>query len=82
MRRVIGVILNPNAAGARSPGLGARLRALGSGCFLATRRFYHLCGELAHKKQQLARLGDEGGTAQLIESVRDEMRRLSPQAKA
>jgi protease PrsW len=62
--------------------IGARLRALGSGCFLPTRRFYHLCGELAHKKQQLARLGDEGGTVQLIESVREELRRLSPQAKA
>ncbi len=60
---------------------GARLRALGSGCFRPTRRFYQLCGELAHKKQQLARLGDEGGTAQLIQSVRDEMRRLSPYAK-
>lgn len=59
---------------------GARLRALGCGRFLATRRFYHLCGELAHKKQQLARLGDEGGTTQLIESVREEMRRLSPEA--
>ena len=61
---------------------GVRLRALGSGRFLATRRFYHLCGELAHKKQQLARLGDEGGTTQLIESVREELRRLAPEAMA
>ena len=61
---------------------GARLRALGCGRFLATRRFYHLCGKLAHKKQQLARLGDEDGTAQLIEGVRDELRRLAPEAMA
>jgi RsiW-degrading membrane proteinase PrsW (M82 family) len=61
---------------------GARLRALGTGCFLPTRRFYHLCGELAHKKQQLARLGDEGGTAQLVETLREELRRLAPRAKA
>jgi RsiW-degrading membrane proteinase PrsW (M82 family) len=60
---------------------GARLRALSCGRFHTTRRFYHLCGKLAHKKQQLARLGDEGGTTQLIESVRAEMRRLSPEAK-
>ena len=57
------------------------LRALGCGRFRATRRFYHLCGKLAHKKQQLARLGDEGGTAQIIESLRTEMRRLAPEAK-
>ncbi|HEX4962992.1 MAG TPA: PrsW family intramembrane metalloprotease [Thermoanaerobaculia bacterium] len=61
---------------------GVRLRALGCGRFRSTRRFYHLCGKLAHKKQQLARLGDEGGTAQLIESVRDELRRLAPEALA
>ncbi len=61
---------------------GVRLRALGTGHFRATRRFYHLCGELAHKKQQLASLGDEGGTAQLIESVREELRRLAPEAMA
>ncbi|HEX9943001.1 MAG TPA: PrsW family intramembrane metalloprotease [Thermoanaerobaculia bacterium] len=61
---------------------GARLRALFSGRFLATRRFYRLCGELAHKKHQLARFGDEGGTGPLIEELRQEMRRLAPQAVA
>jgi RsiW-degrading membrane proteinase PrsW (M82 family) len=64
------------------PHLGARLRALASGRFLATRRFYRLCGKLATKKQQLARLGDEGGTASLIEELREELRRLAPIALA
>lgn len=64
------------------PQLGAPLRALFSGRLLATRRFYRLCGELAHKKQQLARLGDEGGTAVLIDELREEMRRLAPMAVA
>ena len=64
------------------PHLGARLRALSSGNLLATRRFYRLCGELAHKKQQLARLGDEGSTVLLIEELREEMRRLAPLAAA
>lgn len=62
--------------------LGVRLRALSSGRLLATRRFYRLAGELAHKKQQLARMGDEGGTALHVEQLREEMRRLSPLAVA
>lgn len=61
---------------------GVRVRALGCGRFRTTRRFYHLCGELAHKKQQFARLGDEQGTAQRIEGVREELRRLAPEAMA
>ncbi|HEV8579472.1 MAG TPA: PrsW family intramembrane metalloprotease [Thermoanaerobaculia bacterium] len=62
--------------------LGARVRALGSGRLLATRRFYRLCGELAHKKQQLARLGDEDGASLLVEKLREEMRQLAPLAAA
>ncbi len=62
--------------------LGVRLRALFSGRLLATRRFYRLAGELAHKKQQLARMGEEGGTAVLIDQLRDEMRTLAPLAVA
>jgi RsiW-degrading membrane proteinase PrsW (M82 family) len=65
-----------------APHLGARLRALASGRFLATRRFYRLCGELAHKKQQLARFGDEDGAARTVEELREEMRRLAPLAAA
>src|SRR4030095_7864563 len=58
--------------------VGARMRALGSGRLLAPRRFYRLCGELAHKKQQLARLGDADGASLLVEKLREEMRRLAP----
>lgn len=62
--------------------LGVRLRALFSGRLLATRRFYRLAGELAHKKQQLARLGEEGGTAAIVEQLREEIRQLAPLAMA
>jgi len=62
--------------------LGARLRALFAGRFFATRRFYRLAGELAHKKQHLARLGDQDGTVSVIEELREEMRRLAPSAVA
>jgi RsiW-degrading membrane proteinase PrsW (M82 family) len=40
-------------------------------------RFFRLCGELAHKKEQLSRLGDEQGNAALVGSLRDEVARLS-----
>ncbi len=41
-------------------------------------RFYQTCGELAHKKEQLARLGDEHGNLALVESLRHELADLSP----
>jgi RsiW-degrading membrane proteinase PrsW (M82 family) len=62
--------------------LAARLRAAAAGRLRATRRFYQLCGELAHKKHHLSTLGDEGGNARTIESLRAEMERLSPLAVA
>ncbi len=43
------------------------------------RRFYQACGELAHKKEQLARLGDEDGNTALVASLRLELAALSPQ---
>lgn len=58
--------------------IGARLRALGSGRLGATRRFYRLCGELAHKKHQLALLGEDDGRT--IDGLRAELARLSGQA--
>jgi len=58
------------------------LTALTSGTFRATSRFYQVCGELAHKKEQLAKLGDEGGYMQIIEQLRKELVQLAPQAKA
>jgi hypothetical protein len=60
----------------------AYFSALTSGAFMPTSRFYQVCGELAHKKEQLARVGDEGGNAAIIEKLRAEMTQLAPRAKA
>jgi RsiW-degrading membrane proteinase PrsW (M82 family) len=45
----------------------------------ATARFYQVCGELAHKKEQYALHGDERGNLAIIEKLRQEMTTLSPQ---
>jgi RsiW-degrading membrane proteinase PrsW (M82 family) len=58
------------------------LSALTSGTFRSTSRFYQVCGELAHKKEQLARLGDEAGNAKIVENLRTELVQLAPRAKA
>lgn len=60
----------------------ARCRAVPGRRLADTRRFYQLCGELAHKKHQLALLGDEEGCGQTIEGLRNEVARLSSQASA
>jgi hypothetical protein len=60
---------------------GVHLSAITSGTFRSTSRFYQVLGELAHKKDQLQRLGDEGRNTQLIEQLRMEMNQLAPQAK-
>lgn len=43
-----------------------------------TARFYQVCGELAHKKEQLARLGEEDGNSAVVQSLRTELAALSP----
>ena len=48
----------------------AHLAALRSGSFHTTSRFYRVCGELAHKKEQLYKIGDEGGNTKIIEQLR------------
>ncbi|GAB4427357.1 MAG: PrsW family intramembrane metalloprotease [Anaerolineales bacterium] len=48
----------------------------------ATSRFYQVCGELAHKKRQLEKLGNEKDNAETIEKYRAEITQLAPQAKA
>ncbi len=60
----------------------AHFSALTSGTFLPTSRFYQVCGELAHKKEQLAKLGDEGGNIAIIEKLRAELTQLAPRARA
>jgi RsiW-degrading membrane proteinase PrsW (M82 family) len=47
----------------------------------AASRFYQVCGELAHKKEQLITLGDEGGNAALVQSLRTELATLAPRVK-
>lgn len=61
--------------------INAYMSALISGSFLKTARFYQVCGELAHKKEQFKRLGDERGNTHIIERLRSEMLALSPLAK-
>lgn len=39
-------------------------------------RFYHLLGELAHKKNQRQKLGDEGRNSEMIEALRHQIRAL------
>lgn len=60
----------------------ARLSSLFRGNYRATSRFYQVVGELAHKKQQLAKLGEEGGNSVIIRRYREELARLSPNAQA
>jgi RsiW-degrading membrane proteinase PrsW (M82 family) len=62
--------------------MNAYLSALTSGSFLKTARFYQVCGELAHKKEQFTRLGEERGNTHIIEKLRSELVALSPMAKA
>jgi RsiW-degrading membrane proteinase PrsW (M82 family) len=44
-------------------------------------RFFQVCGELAHKKEQLSILGDEQGNAAIIQSLRSELTTLAPQVR-
>ncbi|MFZ5878251.1 MAG: PrsW family intramembrane metalloprotease [Chloroflexota bacterium] len=47
----------------------------------ATHRFYQACGELAHKKEQYSKLGDESGNAAIIAALRAELAHLKPQVR-
>jgi RsiW-degrading membrane proteinase PrsW (M82 family) len=60
----------------------ARLTGLFNGQGRTTARFYQVCGELAHKKQQLHKMGEEGDNIAIIQKHRDELARLAPQAQA
>lgn len=55
--------------------------SLGSGVgqWWRTRHFYQQCSELAYKKHQLAKMGNEGGTQPIIDKLRAEVRGLSAQ---
>lgn len=58
------------------------LKALSTGRYRATRRFYALCAELALKKQQRSLKGNEGTNSAIIESLRADLQQLSPLALA
>jgi len=45
-----------------------------------TARFYQVCGELAHKKEQISKHGDENGNTVIVEKLRAELASLSPRA--
>lgn len=47
----------------------------------ANSRFYQVLGELAHKKEQYMRLGDESGNAAIINSLRSELASLAPRVR-
>jgi protease PrsW len=55
----------------------ARFSALTRGRYRSTERFFQLCGELSHKKRQLATMGDESGNMAVISHLRAELNRLS-----
>jgi hypothetical protein len=60
----------------------ARTKALMSGHFRSTHRFYQLTAELAFKKEQRHLMGEEGGNTPIIERLRSELIRLAPQVQA
>lgn len=60
---------------------GARMAALSGGAYKATSHFYQYLGELAHKKEQLEKFGDEKGNAAIIQKHRQSIAALAPQAK-
>lgn len=60
---------------------GARMAALSGGVYKSTANFYQYLGELAHKKEQLVKFGDERGNIAIIEKLRGSIASLAPQAK-
>ncbi|MBM3150710.1 MAG: PrsW family intramembrane metalloprotease [Chloroflexi bacterium] len=56
----------------------ARLAAFFNGRFKATRRFYQVCAELAHKKEQRIKVGEEEENSAIIARYRAELAQLAP----
>ncbi len=59
-----------------------RLASLFGGNYRVTSRFYQVVGELAHKKHQLAKLGEEGGNSAIIQRYREELAQLASDAQS
>lgn len=69
-------------AGSFTGRIGTRFTALtdgGVGKWWRSGRFYQQCAELAYKKHQFVKMGDEGGNRAIIEKLRGEVRQLSAQ---
>ena len=56
----------------------ARIAAMFTGRYLKTARFYQVCGEYAHKRRQMASLGDESGNLVILQKLRAELASLAP----
>lgn len=54
------------------------LNHVGKPSFRTFAQFYQLCAELAHKKHQFRRMGDEEGNLTIINQLRNELAKLSP----
>ncbi|GAB1471150.1 PrsW family intramembrane metalloprotease [Chloroflexota bacterium] len=59
----------------------ARMAALSGGTYRATDHFYQYLGELAHKKEQLRKFGEERRNTSIIEKLRANIASLAPQAQ-
>jgi RsiW-degrading membrane proteinase PrsW (M82 family) len=60
----------------------ARVMALFSGKYRVTQRFYALTAELAYKKEQFDRMGEERGNTRIISELRGNIKRLSLETRS
>lgn len=60
----------------------ARMGSIFTGKYIKTARFYQVCGEYAHKRQQYATLGDESGNVAILQKLRAELAALAPHVQA
>jgi RsiW-degrading membrane proteinase PrsW (M82 family) len=73
-----GVISAAQYRRALSPFTASTARLTGGS---AASRFYQVCAELAHKKEQLSKFGYEGGNALAVRPLRSELAALGPSVK-
>ncbi len=59
----------------------ARMAAISGGTYRTTDHFYQYLGELAHKKEQLRKFGEERRNTSIIEKLRANIASLAPQAQ-
>ena len=55
---------------------------MAQGKYKATKRFYQVCGELVHKKEQYQKLGNEKNNGEMIQSYRAQLAALKDKAVA